>query len=565
MAARGRDGPVENGHTCRVEGSEGRCWLKHAGADAVVTREIAWSLLRECLPCELLQDSISRAGGRRTADQLIGRTLSVMLDELHNYDEQLQLTSSSLRRRVAELTLLNQISDALSRSTNLGQTIQLFLIGVTAGGAGGLNRALLFLKEGDELVGQAGLGHLSRDEGQKTWIAMAESGSELQQLIDGVFAGTFRADADLNNMVSTLRLRRDGDSPVAAALNERMARHHRPGSDMEDPRLTELYRETPFVAVPLMMEHDEVGVLVADNFVSGTPILEETVSLLQTLSNQAASDVVNHRLHADLQRQLQETEHLYELLRENQNYLLQHERLVDMGKLATTVAHEIKTPLVAIGGFARRAERHLQSGEQPSERDLSMIIKEVSRLERITSEILDYSKEVRLNFERVDLRETLDDSLEVVESRLDTLGIEVNRHYPDDSCLVKADPRRLKQVVLNLIENAIDALSATADRPGGGTITLVVSRGTDGVKLEVSDTGPGIPEDLFDRVFTPFFTTKPDGSGLGLPVTRRIVTDHGGRISLSRNERGQTRFLIELPGWRESAVRERLHVTNTGG
>jgi len=313
------------------------------------------------------------------------------------------------------------------------------------------------------------------------------------------------------------------------------------------------------------MDCDEVGVLVADNFVTGLPIIEETVSLLQTLAHRAASEIVNHWLRGDLQRQLQETEHLYELLRENQNYLLQHERLVDMGKLATTVAHEIKTPLVAIGGFARRAERRLAAGEVPSEHDLGMIIREVSRLERITSEILEYSKEIKLNFERVDLREAIDESLDIVESRLEAAGIRVDRQYTDEPCFVRADPRRLKQVMLNLLENAIDALSTPGERPdSGGTITLVVSPAQDTVTLEMSDTGPGIPEDLFDRVFTPFFTTKPNGSGLGLPVTRRIVTDHGGRITLLKDGFGHTRFRIELPGWRRPAAKELEYAANTG-
>jgi len=130
---------------CRVDGSDGRCWLKSAGADTTITREIAWSLLRECVSCDTLQNYITRADGRRTADRMIGRTLEFMREELNTYDLQLQRTSSSLRKRVSELTLLNQISDALSRTSDLDQTIQLFLLGVTAGGAGGLNRALLFL------------------------------------------------------------------------------------------------------------------------------------------------------------------------------------------------------------------------------------------------------------------------------------------------------------------------------------------------------------------------------------------------------------------------------------
>jgi signal transduction histidine kinase len=372
-------------------------------------------------------------------------------------------------------------------------------------------------------------------------------------------------DEELNARLRGIRIPRRGSSPLAAVLQERMVRYLGPdSSSVGHPDLDLLYQDTPFVAVPLHLENEEVGVLMADNFLTGLPILEETLNLLQTLANQAAAEILGHRLHADLQRQLQETEHLYELLRENQNYLLQHERLVDMGKLATTVAHEIKTPLVAIGGFARRAERGLATGEPPSQHDLKMIISEVTRLEGITNQILDYTKEVKLNLQRVDLRDTLEESIEIVESRLASAQIHVERRYADGSCVVKGDPRRLKQVVLNLLENAIDALSVDERSSAtAGTITLAVSPAADSVRLLVSDTGPGIPEDLFDRVFTPFFTTKPDGSGLGLPVTRRIVTDHGGRISLTRTEEGHTQFQIELPGWQEPVPQETLHVANT--
>lgn len=549
-----------------MHGSDGHCWLKSAGENSAITRDVALSLFRECLSCDTLQDFVSRADGRRTADHIIGRTLACMLDELHTYDLQLQRTSSSLRKRVAELTVLNQISDALARTSELAQTVQLFLIGVTAGGAGSLNRALLFLAEEDELVGHTGLGHISREEGQKTWIRMAESGSELQQLIESVLKGTFSMDADLNATVRSVHIPRASGSPLAVSLRERVARFHGPEAGSPGhPSLDALYRDTPFVVVPLYIENHDVGIVVADNFLTGFPLSEENVSMVQTLAHQAAAEIMNYRLHDDLQRQLQETEHLYELLRENQNYLLQHERLVDMGKLATTVAHEIKTPLVAIGGFARRAERKLAAGEQPAQRDMEMIINEVSRLERITSEILDYSKGVKLNLEKVDLRQTLEESLDIVESRLESAAIQVEKRYPDQACTVKADARRLKQVMLNLLENAIDALSGSpTQESSGGHITVELSPGPEAVVLEMTDTGPGIPEDLFDRVFTPFFTTKPTGSGLGLAVTRRIITDHGGRISLSRTQEEHTKFRIEFPSWREPAQEEVLHVTNTG-
>jgi len=423
------------------------------------------------------------------------------------------------------------------------------LVGVTAGGAIGLNRALLFLVEGAHLEGTMGLGNVSVEEGRRTWMELAEAGFELGGLISAVHAGTFRPNPELNARLRQVRLPLDGPSLLVALLSDREPR--RVGPDrrpLGHPILDELYANLPLVAVPLCHEYESIGILLVDNFVSGLPIQDETIALLGTLTNQATAEIVNNRLHADLTQQLAETEHLYELLRENQNYLLQHERLVDMGKLATTVAHEIKTPLVAIGGFARRALKALEEPERQPRHELSVIIREVQRLERITAEILDYSKEIHLNLEPIDLRMTLEDAMEVVETRVAQANIQIERRYAEGPCEVLADPRRIKQVMLNLLENAIDAMSqADNEKSPGGRLTVSTRMGPEYAEVELADTGPGIPHDLFDRVFTPFFTTKATGSGLGLSVSRRIVADHGGRIRLEIGDGGGTCFIIELP------------------
>jgi signal transduction histidine kinase len=538
-------------HTCKVEGTNGQCWLRSLDEDTDITPQVGWTLFRECLACDYMQNYLGRADGRRTADRVLGQALASTLDQIKHYDDQLRYTGDSLRRKVSELTILNQVSDALARTSDLQRTIELFLVGVTSGGAIGLNRALLFLVDGDALAGTMGLGHISPEEGRRTWLELAEAGSELQLLIDRVFRGDFGTDPELNGRLRAVSIPRNSDSVVALALKERDAHRIDPQTrPLGHPFLEELYDGLPLVAVPLSLEQEPVGVLLADNFVTGMPILDETIALLQTLANQAAAEIVNKRLHADLEQQLAETEHLYELLRENQNYLLQHERLVDMGKLAATVAHEIKTPLVAIGGFARRARKALDTATDRPRRELDIIIREVGRLERITAEILDYSKDVNLNLEPVDLRTTLDDAVEVVETRIAQARIELRRNYSTTPCEVMADARRIKQVILNLLENAIDAMSPVGDSAGGGCLTLSTRSTDTSAIVEFEDTGPGIPEDLFDRVFTPFFTTKEAGSGLGLPVSRRIITDHGGRISLVPRAVGGTRFTIELPKFR---------------
>jgi hypothetical protein len=548
---------------CRIEGSNGECWLSTA-REGDLTPGIAWTLFRECIHCETLRSYLNRSEGRRQADRVLGSALSGMFDQLHTYDLQLRNTGDSLRRKVAELTILNQVSDALARTADVNRTIQLFLVGVTAGGAIGLNRALLFLVHGRRLVGTMGLGNLSAEEGRRTWMELAEAGYELGGLIDKVHTGTFEPDAELNGRLRQVHIELETPTLLGTIMFEREPRRIAPDRrPLGHAFLEALYQDLPLVAVPLCHEDEPMGLLLVDNFVSGMPIHDETIALLSTLANQATTEIVNNRLHADLTQQLAETEHLYELLRENQNYLLQHERLVDMGKLATTVAHEIKTPLVAIGGFARRARKALEESERRPRHELDVIIREVQRLERITAEILDYSKEIRLNLEPVDLRATLEEALEVVDTRVAQAQIEVIRYYAQEPCEVMADARRMKQVILNLLENAIDAMSTAEEDTAPKRLTVSTRLGAEHAELELADTGPGIPQDLFDRVFTPFFTTKATGSGLGLPVSRRIVADHGGRIRLATADGGGTRFIIELP--RREVLSRKLEEGNHHG
>jgi len=532
-----------------VDGERTECWLKRPDCESSITPNTALSLVRDCLACDTLRTHIMRADGRRNSDRLLGKAMTAMFDQLQIYDRQLQNTGDSLRRKVTELTIVNEVSNALAHTSDVNQAIQIFLLGVTAGGAIGLNRALYLHLEGDQLIGTWGLGNLTADEGRRTWIQLAETGNELGQLIKQVRRGEFKSDNELNRQLRTVTIPTTGDSLPVRVLAEREMRRVMPQSEiLGHPFLDDLYGNLPFVAVPLFLEHEAVGLLIADNFVSRIPITDETLSLLQTLANQAAAEIVTNRLHTDLEKQLAETEHLYELLRENQSYLLKHERLVDMGKLATTVAHEIKTPLVAIGGFARRALKALEKPNHRPQRELEVIIREVQRLERITAEILDYSKEVKLRLEPLNLQTALDDAIEVVEGRISQSGIEISRHYSDTPIEVLADARRVKQVILNLLENAIEAMSpADAESPAGGTLTLTTKMTERFAVMECTDTGPGISPELADQVFAPFFTTKPTGSGLGLPVSRRIVSDHGGRITIETPSAGGTRFIIELP------------------
>jgi signal transduction histidine kinase len=211
------------------------------------------------------------------------------------------------------------------------------------------------------------------------------------------------------------------------------------------------------------------------------------------------------------------------------------ERLATMGQLSAGVAHEIKNPLSAMKMTVQML-REEQEAEAREPYDL--VLREIERLELAASE-LSAAGPRPLARQRARLDAIANDVLDLMRRQLDHLRIEVARAFeavPE----VDVDVERMKRVVMNLVLNGAQAM------PQGGRLTVALAPRDGGVRLTVVDTGPGIPPAMRDRVFEPFVTSKADGVGIGLALTKRIVEDHGGTIGFETSDRG-TNFWVEVP------------------
>ena len=216
--------------------------------------------------------------------------------------------------------------------------------------------------------------------------------------------------------------------------------------------------------------------------------------------------------------------------------------LAAIGQLAASIAHELRNPLSSIKGAAQFLSSELSD---PADREfLNIIIEEVDGLNRIASEFLDFARPLKLEVSEVRPSELLDRGRARVASQLTEAGIECSVVVDEGTPSLLADARQLEQVLLNLILNAVQAM------PEGGTLELGARRSAswrDCVELWVRDTGCGIPAERLERIFTPFFTTKVKGTGLGLPVVQKIVQNHGGHIAVESVEGEGSVFRIHLP------------------
>ena len=228
--------------------------------------------------------------------------------------------------------------------------------------------------------------------------------------------------------------------------------------------------------------------------------------------------------------------------------LRRRDRLAAMGELASTVAHEVRNPLNAIGMTAQRLRREFLDGGQaasgPDETELRELLDvlggETQRINRIVQQFLDYARPPRLSLRQASLRDMLEAAAEALRAKAATRGITIDSDVAGAGDAL-FDPDQLKQAVDNLLRNAIDA------SPDGGRVRLGARRDGPDHVIEVADQGPGIPADLVPKIFDLYFTTKADGTGVGLAVTHQIVEAHQGRIDVESSPGAGTRMSVRIP------------------
>jgi signal transduction histidine kinase len=213
------------------------------------------------------------------------------------------------------------------------------------------------------------------------------------------------------------------------------------------------------------------------------------------------------------------------------------DRLASIGTLAAGMAHEIKNALVAGKTFvASLLEKH-----QDTEL-VAIVRREMDRIDSIVSQMLKFASTPRPEFAAIHLHDVLDFSLRLVDPHFKGKSIVLNRAFRASADIVEGDDYQLQQAFVNLFLNSLEAM------PPHGTLTVGTGPSNDrSLQVTVSDTGSGISPEIIDRLFEPFFTTKPNGTGLGLPITRRIIYEHGGSIRVESQPNKGATFTILLP------------------
>ena len=228
------------------------------------------------------------------------------------------------------------------------------------------------------------------------------------------------------------------------------------------------------------------------------------------------------------------------MLEENSKRLVKAERLAAVGEMSAKIAHEIRNPLVSIGGFARLMEKNLPKDSE-MQKYANIINTQTSQLESILTNILDVAKPRKPKFREVEVHQIIQQVMVMMDGVLKKRQIEVDYNFGCHLCIVYGDEKQIYQVLLNLVKNAIEAITEN------GKIIFGTKKVNRSVEISITDSGRGIEKNEMNHIYDLFYTTKTDGTGLGLSIVKQIVSDHSGSLEIKSKPGKGTSVIIQLP------------------
>lgn len=447
-------------------------------------------------------------------------------------------------RHNAEMEMLAQITFAMQQATDLNQLLHLVLTAITAGPSLGFTRAMIFLLDPQthEFFGAMGVGPRDQEDAIRIWKSLEKENLTLQAFLQKYGYAAPTPDDYLNNLVRSMRFSMRDDCVVSQAILQRKPYRGQASSNGQAMVCDALQalELSDFIAVPMVTSNKLIGMIIADNKFGSRPITDHHVHLLSLVAGQAAGAIERAHAYERIEQDKLKLEKALNDLKAANERLIHSERLAAIGEMAAHVAHEIRNPLVTIGGFARQLLKKCEP-DSPFHAPAKIIADEVLRLEQILANVLNFTRLPQPRLVEASISEVIQGLAEQVRFELAQQDIQLEVHLQHDLPRFFFDPEKIRQVLLNLLRNSQQSIE------GHGVIAIEAYAFGRDCCITVSDNGSGIPPDQLDQIFNPFYTTKEHGTGLGLAISQQIVHDHGGEIRVYSEPGVGTVFKILIP------------------
>jgi two-component system, NtrC family, sensor histidine kinase HydH len=317
------------------------------------------------------------------------------------------------------------------------------------------------------------------------------------------------------------------------------------GDPRVNPILKEKFKQQSLVVIPLVVREKAIGAIAADHTEPGKSVSREALESMVTFAQQAGLAIQNASMYQELKAFSQQMEERIQKtsadLRKTEAQLIRSEKLAALGQMSAGIAHEIRNPLTSINILIHSLTENLPP-ETAHREDLKVIEEEIQRINEIVEQFLRFARPAPPLFQETEVATVFDEVVQLLKPQIERQRITVSRDF-DTVPLITFDREQMKQVVLNLLINALQAM------PQGGRLDLAAKVLQDNrwMKLSIRDSGVGIPPENLKKLFDPFFSTKEGGIGLGLSIAHRIIDQHHGKIEVESRPGEGTAFHLWLP------------------
>lgn len=457
------------------------------------------------------------------------------------FQEQLENTNSKMQF-LHDLTL--KMNSAYLNAPELDSVLFAILTGITSNDGLRFNRAFLalFNDEGTLLAGKLAIGPTSKEEAGYVWREMREKCVSLSDLLsnDTMHASSQKSPLTLAIQKIVVSATETSNLLISSCLDKQsyhiLNRHVEHGYLPDD--ICDTLQLHDFLLVPLFSASKSLGVILADNFITGKDISADDLMALEIFANQASLAIEHSQLYRDMAIKIKELEQVTEELENNKNMLVEAERYATIGFVSAQLVHAIRNPITSIGGTARLLKK--KSNDPDLMRYLEILTQESEKIEDTLTNLVSYVENSQIDKKPTSLAELLQDCLASFYPGLKKKKISVELQFAHDTTL-NIDPQKIRQVFLHLLRNSLEALTDC------GSLTLILTTTSHMITVIIEDSGTGIPAAGLDHAADPFFTTKTYGTGLGLTLVKQILELHDASFLMEKREPSGTRVSLFFP------------------
>lgn len=496
--------------------------------------------VEKCIDCPLFQRDIASLP-ENDPFRLIIITLR---EEYKEQKGHLQSLSSFLSSKSREIKFLHELSMVLQTSMELDEVLSVAMTAITSGKGFGMNRAFLLMVDRDRknLVGHLGVGPRNYEEAWRIWDEVDQSNFSLTELSREFYKKKILSEkAKFQDILEQLTVsREDTRHIINRALQERHPIHVESAFDDPevDQRLARILGVSRFLVMPLISRNRSVGVILADNFVTNKPISPRDIQSLQTFAFPVAFAIERASLYERVQEEVEKQIKANQRLQEQQSLMVKMEKMAVVGRITASIAHSIRNPLAAIGGFARLL---LKSGDSAKKNEyLESILKEAAHLENVLEEVLTYSESQHPVMDCWDVNQLATAVIAEVRQRLEERQITVELRLAPELPTAWLDYQQIAYCLKTIINHV------SASQQGASSIEVETLLGDNSIKLCINDNGMSLSEEMKRALLTPFMETETLGQGFGLPLCRVILERHGSSFEIEDLPEGGTRYCIIL-------------------